>query len=169
MTSVTVTNESACTVSKSRVSKPTIELATLSDWKAKASPLFQEHYEEIARNKEVMKLNVNWPLYEELDSKQALFVYLAMQDNVCIGYSLNLITNHLHYADLMYALNDVLFVKKEFRGGRLGLQLIKVTEDHARSLGCKMLLWHAKENTALDKLLPKLKYGVQEIMYSKDL
>lgn len=169
MTSVTVTKEAAGTVDKSRVSKPTIELATLADWKAKAEPLFQEHYEEIARNKDLMKLNVNWPLYEELNDKQALFVYLAMRDNVCIGYSLNLITSHLHYADLMYALNDVLFVKKEFRGGRLGLQLIKATEDHARSLGCKMLLWHAKENTALAKLLPKLKYGVQEIMYSKEI
>ena len=112
MTSVTVTNESACTVNKSRVSKPTIELATLSDWKDKASPLFQEHYEEIARNKELMQLDVNWPLYEELNNKQALFVYLAMQDNVCIGYSLNLITYHLHYAELKYTQNDVLFIKK---------------------------------------------------------
>ena len=51
MTSVTVTPGDTCTVSKSRVSKPTIELATLADWKAKAEPLFQEHYEEIARNK----------------------------------------------------------------------------------------------------------------------
>ncbi len=169
MTSVTVTNESACTVNKSRVSKPTIELATLSDWKDKASPLFQEHYEEIARNKELMQLNVNWPLYEALDKKQILFVYLAMQDNVCIGYSLNIVINHLHYADLFYAQNDVLFVKKEFRGGRLGLRLIKVTEDHAKSLGCKLMLWHAKENTALAKLLPRLKYGVQEIMYSKEI
>ena len=169
MTSVTVTNESACTVNKSRVSKPTIELATLSEWKDKASPLFEEHYQEIALNKQLMRLDVNWPLYEELNNKQALFVYLAMQDNVCIGYSLNLITYHLHYAELKYTQNDVLFVKKEFRGGRLGLQLIKVTEDHARSIGCKMMLWHGKENTALSKLLPKLKYGVQEIMFSKEL
>ena len=169
MTSVTVTADSTATVNESRVSKPTIELATLADWKAKAEPLFQEHYEEIARNKDLMKLNVNWPLYEELNDKQALFVYLAMRDNVCIGYSLNLITSHLHYADLMYALNDVLFVKKEFRGGRLGLRLLRVTEDHARSEGCKLMLWHAKENTALAKLLPKLKYGVQEIMYSREI
>jgi len=169
MTSVTVTNESTCTVSKSRVSKPTIELATLADWKAKAEPLFQEHYEEIARNKEVMKLNVNWPLYEALNEKQVLFVYLAMQDNVCIGYSLNIVTNHLHYADLNYVQNDVLFVKKELRGSRIGLRLMKVTEDHARSLGCKLMLWHAKENTALAKLLPRLKYGVQDIVFSKEL
>lgn len=169
MPSVTVTPDSKATVDKSRLSKPTIELATLADWKAKAEPLFQEHYEEIARNKEVMKLNVNWPLYEALDEKQVLFVYLAMQDNVCIGYSLNIVTNHLHYADLNYVQNDVLFVKKELRGSRIGLRLMKVTEDHARSLGCKLMLWHAKEDTALARLLPRLKYGVQDIVFSKEL
>ena len=169
MTSVTVTPSDTCTVSKSRVSKPTIELATLADWKAKAEPLFQEHYEEIARNKEVMKLNVNWPLYEAIEKQQGLFVYLAMRDNVCIGYSLNLVTNHLHYADLKYAQNDVLFIKKEFRGGRIGLRLMKVTEDHAKSLGCNIMLWHAKERTTLAALLPRMNYGVQDIIFSKEL
>ena len=88
---------------------------------------------------------------------------------ILIAYSMNLMMHHLHYADLRVCQNDVLFIKKEFRGGRLGLRLIKVTEDHARSEGCKLMLWHGKEDTALAKLLPKLKYGVQEIMYSREI
>ena len=146
-----------------------ITLATVDEMLAQANVLFEEHYEEIARNKQVMKLKPNWPMYEAVDRNGWLFIYLAMQDNVCIGYSMNIIMHHFHYADLRVTQNDVLFVKKEFRGGRLGLKLIKVTEDHAKSEGCKLMLWHAKENTALDKLLPKLKYGVQEIMYSKEI
>ena len=169
MTSVTVSNESACTVNESRVPKTIIRLCTLDEFKVLADPLFEEHYQEIARNKQIMKLKPNWPLYEAVDQGGYLFIYLAMQGDVCIGYSMNIIMNHFHYADLKIAQNDVLFVKKELRGGRLGLRLLKVTEDHARSEGCKLMLWHAKENTALSKLLPKLKYGVQEIMYSKEI
>ena len=169
MPSVTVTPDSKATVNESRTPKRTIELATLADWKAKASPLFQEHYDEIARNKNVMVLNVNWPLYESLAEANSLFVHLAMQDGVCIGYSMNFVSYHFHYADLKVTQNDVLFVKKEFRSGRLGLSLIKATEEHAKSIGCKLMLWHAKENTALEKLLPRLKYGVQEIIYSKEI
>ena len=116
-----------------------------------------------------MKLKPNYQLYEALNSTGWLFIYVAMRDDVCIGYSMNIMMHHLHYADLRIAQNDILFVKKEFRGGRLGLRLLKVTEDHARSEGCKLMLWHAKENTALAELLPKLKYGVQEIMYSKEI
>ena len=169
MTSVTVTNDSEATVNESRVPKTEIRLCTYDEFVVIADPLFEEHYEEIARNKQIMKLKPNYKLYEALDSTGWLFVYVAMQDNVCIGYSMNIMMHHLHYADLRIAQNDILFVKKELRGGRLGLRLLKATEDHARSEGCKLMLWHAKENTALAKLLPKLKYGVQEIMYSKEI
>ena len=169
MTSVTVTNESVCSVNKSRVPKTEIRLCTLDEFKVLADPLFEEHYQEIARNKQIMKLKPNWPMYETVDRNGCLFIYLAMQGDVCIGYSMNIMMNHLHYADLKYCQNDVLFIKKEFRGGRLGLRLIKVTEEHSKANGCTMMVWHAKENTALCKLLPKLKYGVQEIMYSKEI
>ena len=169
MTSVTVTNKSTATVNESRVPKTEIRLCTYDEFKVLGDPLFEEHYKEIARNKQVMKLKPNWPSYHAVDKIGWLFIYLAMQNDVCIGYSMNIMMHHLHYADLKVCQNDVLFVKKEFRGGRLGLRLLKVTEDHARSEGCKLMLWHAKENTALAKLLPKLKYGVQEIMYSKEI
>jgi GNAT superfamily N-acetyltransferase len=169
MTSVTVTNKSTATVNESRVPKTEIRLCTYDEFVVLANPLFEEHYEEIARNKQIMKLKPNYQLYEALNSTGWLFIYVAMRDDVCIGYSMNIMMHHLHYADLRIAQNDILFVKKEFRGGRLGLRLIKVTEDHARSEGCKLMLWHAKENTALAELLPKLKYGVQEIMYSKEI
>ena len=169
MTSVTVTNDSKATVNESRVPKTEIRLCTYDEFVVLADPLFEEHYEEIARNKQIMKLKPNYQLYEALNSTGWLFIYVAMRDDVCIGYSMNIMMHHLHYADLRIAQNDILFVKKEFRGGRLGLRLLKVTEDHARSEGCKLMLWHAKENTALAELLPKLKYGVQEIMYSKEI
>ena len=146
-----------------------IKLATVDEMLAQANVLFEEHYEEIARNKRIMKLKPNYKLYEALNSTGWLFIYVAMQGDVCIGYSMNIMMHHLHYADLRIAQNDILFVKKELRGGRLGLRLLKATEDYAKSEGCKLMLWHAKENTALAKLLPKLKYGVQEIMYSKEI
>ena len=169
MTSVTVTNKSTATVNESRVPKTEIRLCTYDEFVVLADPLFEEHYEEIARNKQIMKLKPNYQLYEALNSTGWLYIYVAMRDDVCIGYSMNIMMHHLHYADLRIAQNDILFVKKEFRSGRLGLRLLKVTEDHARSEGCKLMLWHAKENTALAELLPKLKYGVQEIMYSKEI
>jgi len=169
MTSVTVTSNSKATVNKSRVSKTEIKLATVDEMLAKASVLFEEHYEEIARNKEVMKLKPDEKAYRNLEEANQIFILSAWQDDVLIGYSVNFVLNHPHYADLLLAQNDLLYIKKEMRGSRAGLRLIKETETHATSLGCKLMLWHAKENTALNAILPRLKYGVQDIIYSKEL
>ena len=169
MTSVTVTPDSTATVNKSRVSKLEIKLCTLADIEGKTDSLFEEHYEEVARNKEVMVLKPNWPMYYATEKVGALFIHVAMQNDVFVGYSINFVSNHFHYADLKYCQNDVLFIKKEFRGGRVGLKLMKVTEQHAKSLGCKLMLWHCKENTPLNQILPRLNYGVQDIIYSKEI
>tara|TARA_B000000557_G_C20752937_1_gene433821 strand:- start:539 stop:1048 length:510 start_codon:yes stop_codon:yes gene_type:complete len=169
MTSVTVTPDSTATVNKSRVSKLDIKLCTLDEVKGKLDLLFLEHYEEIARNKEIMKLKPNYPMYYATEKVGALFIHVAMQNDVFVGYSINFVSNHFHYADLKYCQNDVLFIKKEFRGGRVGLKLMKVTEQHAKSLGCKLMLWHCKENTPLNQILPRLNYGVQDIIYSKEI
>ena len=169
MPSVTVTPSSACTVDRNRTPKIDISLATVDEMLAKASILFEEHYEEIARNKQIMKLKPDEKAYRNLEEANQIFILSAWQDDVLIGYSVNFVLNHPHYADLVVAQNDLLYIKREMRGGRAGLKLIKETETYATSLGCKLMLWHAKENTALSAILPRIKYGVQDIIYSKEL
>ena len=146
-----------------------IKLATVDEMLAQANILFEEHYEEIALNKQVMKLKPDKKAYRNLEQANQLFILSAWQDNDLIGYSVNFVLNHPHYADLVLAQNDLLYIKKEMRGSRAGLRLIKETEIHATSLGCKLMLWHAKEKTSLSAILPRLKYGVQDIIYSKEL
>ena len=68
MTSVTVTNKTTATVNESRVPKTEIRLCTYDEFVVLADPLFEEHYEEIARNKQIMKLKPNYKLYEALDA-----------------------------------------------------------------------------------------------------
>ena len=169
MTSVTVTPSSACTVDRNRTPKTEIRLATVDEMLAEAQILFDEHYEEIARNKQVMVLKPDEETYRKSEEMGTIFILSARQNDVLIGYSVNFVSNHLHYADLKFAQNDLLFISKEHRGGRVGLRLIKDTENHARSLGCKLMLWHCKPNTPLNEILPRLKYGVQDVIYSKEI
>ena len=169
MTSVTVTPSSACTVDRNRTPKTEIRLATVDEMLAEAQTLFDEHYEEIARNKQVMVLKPDEPTYRKAEEMGTIFILSARQNDVLIGYSVNFVSNHLHYADLKFAQNDLLFISKEHRGGRVGLRLIKDTENHAKSLGCKLMLWHCKPNTPLNEIMPRLKYGVQDVIYSKEI
>lgn len=140
-----------------------------ADFIANAGQLLQEHWEEVAKNKGIMVLKPDNRRYIAMEQHGILFTLVAYDHGKLVGYSLNFINQHLHYADLRYAQNDVLFVKDEYRNSPWGLKLIKETERVAREKGARMMLWHAKQGTQLDKIMPRLKYGVQDIIYSKEL
>ena len=133
------------------------------------SELLVEHWQESAKNKTLMVLNPDVEKYAELEKQGALLSLFAYADGELVGYSLNFLQPHIHYADLLCSYNDVLFIKKGYRESPLGLKLIRKTEEASQKCGAELMLWHAKEGTTLDKLLPRMGCRVQEIMYCKEL
>lgn len=146
-----------------------IRRSNVSEMQELASDLFADHWDEIAKNKQVMILKPDWDAYRLLESQGKLLVLAAFIDDKLVGYSANIVARHLHYFDLIICNNDILFVHKDHRASPIGLRLIKETEKMAKQAGAQMMLWHAKEQTALDKIMPKLKYNVQDIIYSKEI
>jgi GNAT superfamily N-acetyltransferase len=146
-----------------------IALTDIATLREQGSALFRAHYEEIARNKGVMVLSPDWHRYEQMEAGGLLFCLAAWVDERLAGYSVTLVAKHLHYSDLLYAQNDVLFVAEEHRKGRLGRDLIAQTERECSARGARLVVWHAKQGTALEALLPRLGYAVQDVMFSKEL
>lgn len=146
-----------------------IRLSNVSEMLANAQEMFVEHWDEIALNKRVMKLKVDEDRYKALEATGSMLILGAYDGEALIGYSVNFMINHLHYADLKICSNDVLFIKKEYRQGRLGLMMIAETERQAKEMGAELILWHAKKDTALEAIMPKIGYGIQDIIFSKEL
>ncbi len=133
------------------------------------SEMFVEHWDEVAKNKHIMVLKPDVERYLKLQELGNLFTLMAYVDDKIVGYSCNILHNHLHYSDLKCMSNDVLFIAKEYRNTPLGLRLIKKTEEEAKKMGVQLMLWHAKQESALDKILPRMGCKVQDIVYSKEL
>lgn len=134
------------------------------------TPLLQEHWEEIARNKALMVLSPDKAKYQALEAAGKLFTLLLLNDaDEVVGYSVNVIDNHLHYSGLVASENDVLFVKREYRGMQIGASMLAATEAKARDLGARLHFWRAKGDTALQMLLERAGYPVQDIVFSKEL
>lgn len=146
-----------------------IRPTTYAEVAAKAAHLFVEHWDEVALNKQVMALKPDAKRYQQLEEAGVFFALAAFDGDELVGYSGNFISNHIHYADLVYVNNDVLFVTKGHRNSPLGLKLIRETEREARRRGGSLMLWHAKEQTTLASIMPKLDYRVQDIIFSKEL
>lgn len=131
--------------------------------------LFEDHWQEIAKNKKVMVLKPDYDKYRFLEESGIMRTLVAYEDDVVIGYSVNFIQPHLHYSDLTSCYNDIVFLSKEKRNSPVGLKLLRATEKAAKGWGADMMLWHVKEGTSIDSILPRLGYGVQDIVYSKTL
>lgn len=153
------------------LTKPVVEVraATVDEVSALAGPLFADHYDEVALHKQVMRLKPDWLRYKALEQHDSLLILTAWVDGMLAGYAVSFVLTHLHYSELLYAANDVLFVAKEHRQSQVGLRLIRETERVAQGRGCRLVTWHAKEGTALEGILPRMGYGVQDILYSKEL
>lgn len=134
-----------------------------------AQELIQEHWEEIARNKEKIKLDPNWEAYEVLEEAGVFRIFTARADGKLVGYFAVLVMKHLHYKGDTFADNDVLFLKKEYRKGLTGVKLIKFAEACLRNDGVAVLNINTKAHKPFDLILSRLGYEQADRIYSKYL
>ena len=134
-----------------------------------AGELFKLHYEEIALNQDVIRLNPDFNQYEEAEKIGALKIFTARDDGKIVGYFAVLVTRSLHYADHIYANNDVIFLHPEYRKGFTASKLIKFALDCLAQDGISMLFINTKLHRPFDILLQRLGFNHIENVYAKRL
>ena len=134
-------------------------------------PLLHEHWQEVADQKTYPVIRPDYEKYQYLNDAGNLIILLALEERMdpftCIGYSVNLLTPHLHYTDKKLCCNDVLFVRKAERyTTTTGARLIARTKQEAVKENCAVMQWHAKPNSdlfnVLNKRLPVFEYAFAE-------
>lgn len=133
------------------------------------SPLIVSHWEETELSIIETPPNLDVEKYEMLEELGMMFSLFAYADGKRVGYALNFLSPNMHYKDVPICSCDALFVSKEHRNSTLGLKLIKETIRIAREHGAKHMLWSAKPDTSLFKLLPRLGFNPQEVVFNKKL
>lgn len=132
--------------------------------------LLEKQVEELTTHKDIMKLSPDFDSYKHLADRDLIYGVYAYLDGDLIGYSLNILSNHMHYADLICAVNDILFVDKNYRKSGIGKKIMDKSEEEAKNRGAGVFLQKAKPNTPLYNLLDKAEdYSVQEITFLKVL
>jgi GNAT superfamily N-acetyltransferase len=136
------------------------------------SPLFREHWDEIALFKDSVALEPNWDLYFQYDILGLLHVLTVRADGVLVGYAFLIISPHLHYASTRYAHFDMFWLRPAFRKGLLGYRLLKESVVKAKELKADVMYAavkrHFKEDRGtVGKLLERLGFEAQETVYYK--
>lgn len=129
--------------------------------------LFKKHWEEIANNKNEIKLSVDYDGYIQLDKLGKLHLVTARDDGKLIGYTMNFVIRHFHYKDNLFGINDILFVSPEYRRGGVGMSLLKYNEQSLFAKGIEVFHLHMKTAHDFSALLQRLGYREIEKIYEK--
>ena len=140
---------------------------SLFNVKEEMQPLLEEHWELVALNKDVIKLNPDWEKYLDYYNQGLLHIFTARKKDKLIGYCVLVISQSLHYKDHLFANNDVVFVLPECRQDATGYKLIKYAEEYCKDHNVSLLNINTKVHVPFDSLMESMDYTLIERIYSK--
>ena len=130
-------------------------------------PLLEEHWEEVALNKDKIKINPDWEAYFSLESQGKLDIFTARDEGVLVGYFVVFVYPHIHYKDHLFAKNDLIYLSPSHRKGFTGIRLIKFAEKCLKEDGVSVLVVNTKNHKPFHKVMQFLGFTPEDVEYSK--
>jgi hypothetical protein len=125
------------------------------------------HWMEIANYQDKIPLEPDWDKYRKIEEAGMLMFMTVRVSGSMVGYCAFIITPHLHYKSCVTAMNDLVYVRPEYRGF-IGAKLIKESERTVVALGAKRVIWHVKPGDRdWRSVLEKMGYLLEEYMMGK--
>ena len=144
-------------------------ITSVDDIQEPIQELLQQHYEELTLHKNIMVLAPDWDQYKKHMDRGELSVLAAYFGSRLVGYSVFFLYKNIHYKNSIMAKNDVLFLSRPYRQGRMGINLIKRSEQHLKELGVSKVVWHVKCHSDFRPILHRLGYADEDVMVGKAL
>lgn len=139
------------------------------------TPLFHEHWRELALNQDSIPLEPDFERYFQMELFNLLHVLAVRDGGDLVGYVFMIVNPHLHYASSRWAVVDMFWIKPKYRKGWVGVRLFKHVERRARELGAAVLMTTHKnhfQNTKgrqVSSIFEFLGFNPIETVYAKKL
>lgn len=146
-----------------------IAVESYADVIGEIKPLLEMHWQEIATYRDHIPLDPDYARYQAAEAAGNLLILTARHRGVLVGYSIFFMLAHPHYKSTLFAMNDIIFLHPDLRGGMLGPRLIKASEEEVRSRGAMKISWHIKPSHDFSPLLKRMGYALDEINMAKIL
>jgi hypothetical protein len=130
-----------------------------------AAPLLNAHWDEIAKNKALLRLNPDVTLYERMG--QNLLLITARLDGQLIGYFLWFLIRHPHYSHVSVAEEDLHFLLREHRRGLAGYKFVKAACAAAFDHGAELLVLREKVGHEHAAIMKRLGFVPTDIVYTR--
>jgi len=123
--------------------------------------LAEANYDESGVLQDVLKLKVKESLY--VNSPDVRVFTMRDEDAALVGYAVYFVTEHPHFDGTLFAFNDVIYIKPEYRTV-YAANFFSFCEEH---LDVKVIYQGMNYTKPHAKLMESLGYVPTEIMYHK--
>jgi GNAT superfamily N-acetyltransferase len=130
-------------------------------------PHLQQHWEELALDKENVPLDPDWTRYERMDAAGQITMVTLRAGGHLVGYCCMIVTPELHYRTTLSAVSDVFWIAPEYRGRGGGTRLFRAVEAELKRRGVKRIYCGSKLHKDSSRLFLALGYRQIEAWFSK--
>lgn len=129
--------------------------------------LFDEHYDINCPMPDKLKAEPDWERWFQLQDMDMFRLFTARKNSRLIGYIFLFIAPSFQYKTHLFAVVDMIYVRKQNRASGAGYYLLKYAEDYIKQLGVSVMGISTTVDAPFDKLLNRLGYELRERSYSK--
>jgi len=142
----------------------------VEDWfavRAQMAHLWPAHWEEVALNKDVIKLAPDFETYDSYARSGMLHIVVARKEGAVVGYHFSVVRPHLHYRDSLSAFTDIYYIAPEHRTGRTPLRLFQFVEKTLKARGVQKMFTGTKLSLDAGPLFEFMGWTPTEMLYTK--
>lgn len=128
---------------------------------------YDQHWEELALNKDKVPLAPQYDVYEARDDAGQLLLVTLRDTGRLVGYFIGFIAPGLHYKTCLTLTMDIFWTHPDVRGGFAGVKLFRAVEKDARRRGVHRIFYGSKMHKDASRLFEFLKMEPVEMYYTK--
>ena len=144
----------------------TYQVEAYSDCIEEMKEHYDDHYNELSVTKTVV-LEPDYDSYFTLEKTGFLKVVTCRKEGKLIGYIMFIVNGHLHYKSCITAHEDIYYITKSERKGRVGIKLFQFAEQYLKSIGVNRIIYGTKTHLDNSRLFEYLGYSFFEKLYTK--
>lgn len=135
--------------------------------KDEMSHLWPDHWQEVAVNKEQIKLDPDLDTYAAFANAGMLHIVVARKEGEVIGYHFSIVRPHLHYRQSLSAFTDIYYIAPQYRTGRTPLRLFEYVEKTLKARGVQKMFTGTKLSLDAGPLFEHMGWTETERLFVK--
>ncbi len=144
-------------------------LERFDDFYEESKALLQRHWEEVAKDKDTMRLDPDEEYYRALCNAGKMLFVTVRYSGTLVGYVWWYLYNHPHYKTVKCAQGDIHYLAPEYRRGLNGYILLKRAIMVVKQTGIKYCYIREKVGHEHPAIMKRLGFNRLDVTYSCDM